>query len=103
VIVIVIAGRPQEAVHAGGDDCQPPAGIFYYILCLEKQCTFFWQMCTSFQLTVFVTLFVVGLWCCKSSEHWLWTRFKSKYFTNTYRHGQTADDPATARVVTACP
>jgi len=23
-LVIVIAGRPQQAVHAGGDDLQPP-------------------------------------------------------------------------------
>jgi len=27
-IVIVIAGRPQEAMHAGGDDRQPPCGAF---------------------------------------------------------------------------
>ena len=25
------AGRPQEAVHAGGDDRQPPCGDFYFI------------------------------------------------------------------------
>jgi len=50
----------------------------------------------------FVAFFVIGLWCCKSSEHWLWTRLESKYFTDTYRHGQTSDDPATACVVTAC-
>jgi len=29
-IVIVIAGTPQEAVHAGGDDYQPPSGLSYF-------------------------------------------------------------------------
>lgn len=27
--VIVIADRPKQAVHAGGDDHQPPCGAFY--------------------------------------------------------------------------
>jgi len=27
--VIVIAGRPQETMQAGGDDRQPPCGAFY--------------------------------------------------------------------------
>jgi len=29
-IVIVIAGRPQQAVHAGGNDCQPSCGAFLF-------------------------------------------------------------------------
>jgi len=30
--VIVIAGRPQQAVHAGGGDgLQPPFGLFYIL------------------------------------------------------------------------
>ena len=28
--MIVIAGRPQQAVHAGGDDRQPPCGAFLF-------------------------------------------------------------------------
>jgi len=28
-LVIVIAGRPQQAMNAGGDDRQPPCGAFY--------------------------------------------------------------------------
>jgi len=28
--VIVIAGEPQEAVHAGSDDRQPPCGAFLF-------------------------------------------------------------------------
>jgi len=28
--VIVIAGRPQQAVHAGGDDRQPPCWSFLF-------------------------------------------------------------------------
>jgi len=31
--VIVIAGRPQQAVHAGGDDRQPPYGA---LLCTAR-------------------------------------------------------------------
>jgi len=31
-LVIVIAGRPQQAVHSGGDDRQPPCVAFYWIL-----------------------------------------------------------------------
>ena len=26
--MVVIAGRPQQAMHAGGDDCEPPSGAF---------------------------------------------------------------------------
>jgi len=29
--VIVIARRPQQAVHAGGDDRQPPCGAFWFV------------------------------------------------------------------------
>jgi len=33
-LVIVIAGRPQQAVHAGGgDDRQPLAGLFLFLWC----------------------------------------------------------------------
>jgi len=28
--VTVTAGRPQQAVHAGGDDRQPPCGAIFY-------------------------------------------------------------------------
>jgi len=28
----VIAGRPQEAVHAGGNDCQSPCGSLLFTL-----------------------------------------------------------------------
>jgi len=27
----MIAGSPQQAVHDGGDDCQPHCGAFYFI------------------------------------------------------------------------
>jgi len=30
--VIVIARRPQQAVHAGGDDRQPLCGAFWFVL-----------------------------------------------------------------------
>ena len=29
-LVIMIAGRRQQAVHAGGNDRQPPRGTFWY-------------------------------------------------------------------------
>jgi len=35
-LVIVIAGRPQQAVHAGGDDRQPPCGAVLFTLCAES-------------------------------------------------------------------
>jgi len=37
--VVVIAGTPQEAVRAGGDDRQPLAGLFIIaiIICLAPQ------------------------------------------------------------------
>jgi len=28
-LVIVVAGRWQQAMHAGGDDCQPLCGLLY--------------------------------------------------------------------------
>ena len=31
--MIVIAGKPQEAVHAGGDDRQSPCGAFWATVC----------------------------------------------------------------------
>jgi len=31
-IVILIAGRPQEAVHASNNDHQPPFVLFYLLL-----------------------------------------------------------------------
>ena len=36
-LVIVIAGRWQQAVHAGGDDRQPPCGAFWLFLCLQRE------------------------------------------------------------------
>jgi len=35
--VIVIAGEPQEAVHAGSDDRQPPCGAFLFSCFLDLQ------------------------------------------------------------------
>ena len=32
--MIVIAGRPQQAMHAGGDDRQPPCGTFLLPPCV---------------------------------------------------------------------
>jgi len=29
--VILIADRPLQAVHAGGDDCQPPCAAFLFV------------------------------------------------------------------------
>jgi len=37
-LVIVIAGRLQQTVHAGGDDCQPPCGAFLFCAC----CLWLW-------------------------------------------------------------
>jgi len=37
-LVVVIAGNPQQAVHAGGDDCQPPCGVFYSLLLPNQWC-----------------------------------------------------------------
>jgi len=36
-LVIVIAGRPQQAMHAGSDDRQPPCGAFF----ISNECKIF--------------------------------------------------------------
>jgi len=46
-LVIVIAGRPQQAVHAGGDDRQPLCGLFYYV---STQWLRFWLYILKFCL-----------------------------------------------------
>ena len=38
--MIVIAGRPQQVMHAGGDDHQPPCGAsLLYISCISLALT----------------------------------------------------------------
>ena len=68
--MIVIARRPQQAMHAGGDDHQSSCGAFWFVMFVAV------YLFNIYLVTMF--LFMVALW--HRADHYIFILFLLSFF-----------------------